>query len=121
MDAPVLMQKLMEIERALSRHDECAVRNLIIAVQDDVLALEQENEALALENAGLRQRLSAARHATMPFAAHSRAFPGSSGPEPPRERLCADEEPAPNSEAAAPDPNDDRPPRTWRITHFFFS
>jgi len=57
MDAPTLMNKLMEMDRALSRRDECAVRNLILQAQDGVLTLEQENEALAIENAGLRQRL----------------------------------------------------------------
>jgi len=127
MDAPSLMNKLMEIERALSTHDEYAIRNLVIAAQEGVLALERENEELALENAGLRQRLNAAREATIPYAAHSRAFPGSPlantlAESFRRETLSAD--PAPGSSpgrTTAPDPDDSRPPRTWRITHFFFT
>jgi len=115
MDVPVLMNTLMEIERALSAHDECAVRNLILQAQDGVLALERENEALALENAGLRRRLDATHHATLPYAAHSPAYPGPALPAP-----AALPQPF-RREALAADPADDRPPRTWRITHFFFT
>jgi regulator of replication initiation timing len=125
MDVPVLMHKLMEIERALNQHDECAARNLLIATQDGVLALERENETLAIENAGLRQRLNATRHATVPYAAHSRSSlsAADSSPMPARRQiLSADSESSPALEpCGAPEPDDSRPPHTWRITHFFFS
>jgi regulator of replication initiation timing len=132
MDVPVLLHKLMEIERALTQHDDCAVRNLLIATQEGVLALEQENETLAIENAGLRRRLDAARHATLPYAAHTPGVPDwiaqASQPQR-RETLSAEpaahelhlEAAAPTRPTGAPDPDDTRPPRTWRITHFFFS
>jgi hypothetical protein len=124
MDVPVLMHKLMEIERALSQHDECAARNLLIATQEGVLALERENETLALENAGLRQRLNATRHATIPYSAHSwtNLAANASPEQASRETVSAD--PGFDSARAhcdAPEPDDSRPPRTWRITHFFFS
>ena len=124
MDVPVLMHKLMEIERSLSQHDECAVRNLLIATQEGVLALEQENETLALENAGLRRRLDAARHATLPSAGHSAVPDWIAQASQPlrREAPSADLGIAPETQTtAAPDPDDARPPRTWRISHFFFS
>ena len=69
MDAPTLMNNLMEIERALTRRDECAVRNLIVQAQDAVLALEQENEALAIQNAGLRHRLDDYRRSPLKLLA----------------------------------------------------
>lgn len=125
MDVPVLMHKLMEIERALSTRDECAVRNLIIAAQEGVLALERENEELALENAGLWRRLNAARDASLPFAAHSRAFPGCPTPEPSAEsfdrKTPSTDDDADTDSGECEVPDDSRPPRTWRITHFFFS
>jgi hypothetical protein len=115
------MHKLMEIERALNRHDDCTVRNLVIAAQDGVLALERENEALAIENAGLRQRLDATRHATVPYAAHTWSSAGDARPAR-RETLSAAPEPSSAPEySSAPDPDGSRPPHTWRITHFFFS
>ncbi len=132
MDVPVLMHKLMEIERALNQHDDCAVRNLLIATQEGVLALEQENETLAIENASLRRRLETARHATLPYAAHAPGVPDwiaqASQPQR-RETLSADfetgeshfESEHPTPTTGAPDPHDTRPPHTWRITHFFFS
>ena len=115
MDVPVLMNTLTAIERALSAHDECAVRTLILHAQDGVRALERENEALALENAGLRRRFDATHHATLPYAAHSPACPGPALPAP-----TALPEPF-LREALSADAADDRPPRTWRITHFFFT
>lgn len=133
MDVPVLMHKLMEIERALSQHNECAVRNLLIATQEGVLALEQENETLAIENAGLRRRLETARHAALPHAAHISGVPDwiaqASQPqrsetlsaEPAARELHLDAEDPTRATTSAPDPDDAHPPRTWRITHFFFS
>jgi hypothetical protein len=98
MDAPTLMHKLMEMDRAL----------------------ERENEELSLENAGLRQHLDAARHSTLPYSAHARAeMPGDPSPAAQafrRQLLSTD--PVTEGEPANGDP-----PRThlWRTTHFFFS
>ena len=75
MDAPTLMQKLMEMTRALDSRDTCAVRNLIIETQEGVLALERENECLALENVGLHQRLDAARLTTLTAVTQVELFP----------------------------------------------
>jgi hypothetical protein len=121
MDAPTLMNKLMEMDRALSRRDECAVRNLILQAQDGVLTLEQENEALAIENAGLRQRLDDYRRSPRKLLAlkstsvGSRALPAGAPPPPTR----AAHPPAPLTLA------DDAPadPKTpvWHTTHFFFT
>jgi regulator of replication initiation timing len=111
MDAPTLMNKLMEIERALSRHDECAVRNLILQAQDGVLTLEQENETLAIENAGLRQRLDDYRRSPRKLLALKSTSVGSR---------------ALPAEAAAPltladdSPADPQTP-VWHTTHFFFT
>jgi len=129
MDDPTLMHQLMEIERALGRHDECAVRNLILQAQDAVLALERENETLALENAGLRQRLDAARNATLPYAAHAPVYSSSETPSPaapPLENLrrkifSAVHGPEPDTTNGGSSDKDSRPSHTWRTTHFFFS
>jgi hypothetical protein len=103
MDAPTLMQKLIEIDRALGKSDECTVRNLILAAQDGVLQIERENEELALENVGLRHRLNAARQSELAAArAHSGDSPSHSGD--------------------APDPAGPRNATgIWRTTHFFIS
>ena len=121
MDAPTLMHKLMEIDRALTRRDECAVRNLILQAQDGVLNLEQKNEALAIENAGLRQRLDDYRRSPLKLLAlkstsvGSRALPADA----PAPLPLADDAPAPLTLA------DDAPadPKTpvWHTTHFFFT
>jgi len=107
MDAPTLMQKLMEMNRALDGRDTCAVRNLIIEAQERVLAIERENECLALENAGLRQRLDAARLSTLTAVTQAR-----------------DAEPIGSSftgEAFSTGNDSTSAPRThiWRTTHFF--
>src|ERR1700722_6049320 len=107
MDAPPLMQKVMEMNRSLDQRDTCAVRNLIIETQEGVLALERENDCLALENAGLRQRLDAARLTPLPPGPHARSVSLES-PSHVVEPLSAD-----NDNISAP--------RThiWRTTHFF--
>jgi regulator of replication initiation timing len=111
MDAPTLMNKLMEMDRALTRRDECAVRNLILQAQDGVLTLEQENEALAIENAGLRQRLDDYRRSPRKLIALKSTSVGS--------RALPADAPAPLTHA------DDAPadPQTpvWHTTHFFFT
>ena len=117
MDVPTLMQKLMEIDRALDRNDRSVLRNLLIEAEDGVLDLERENEELALENAGLRQRLADARYAAM--AAHRQPANGAGlAPEPTRRAtLSAEGSPADYDL----DADGSRPPNTWRVTHFFFS
>jgi hypothetical protein len=107
MDVPTLMQKLMEMTRALDSRDTCAVRNLIIETQEGVLALERENECLALENVGLHQRLDAARLTTLTAVTQTR-----------------NAEPIASSfigEPSSPDTDNTNAPRThiWRTTHFF--
>jgi hypothetical protein len=107
MDVPTLMQKLMEMDRALAQRDTCAVRNLIIETQEGVLALERENESLSLENAGLHQRLDAARLTTLTAVTHARTAE-------PIASSFTGETSSPSSESASA-------PRThiWRTTHFF--
>jgi regulator of replication initiation timing len=107
MDAPTLMQKLMEMTRALDGRDTRAVRNLIIEAQDGVLALERENESLSLENAGLRQRLDAARVSTLTAITQSRIA------EPIASSFTGEVSPLDNENPGAT--------RThiWRTTHFF--
>ena len=107
MDAPTLMQKLMEMNWALDGRDTCAVRNLIIETQEGVLALERENESLSLENAGLRQRLDSARVSTLTAITQTRnAEPISSSF---------------TGEVSSLDNESNNAPRThiWRTTHFF--
>jgi hypothetical protein len=111
MDAPTLMNQLMEIERALSSHDECAVRNLILQAQDGVLNLEQENEVLAIENAGLRQRLDDYRRSPLKLLALKTTSVGS--------RALPAEAPAPLT-LADDSPSDPKTP-VWHTTHFFFT
>jgi hypothetical protein len=140
MDAPTLMHKLMEMDRALERRDSSSIRNLILEAQEGVRALERENEELAVENAGLRQRLDAAHHSTLPYSAHARPAQAASNAladEAFLRQILSGEALAP--EALAPksqfgealsadpttedDPANGDPPRThlWRTTHFFFS
>lgn len=110
MNPPTLMNKLMEMERALSQHDACAVRNLILQAQTDVRALEQENEQLALANAALRRRVvELRRSSSKPLALRDRAHGG-----------CHDEE-APPPTTIADDSRADPKTPVWRMTHFFFS
>jgi regulator of replication initiation timing len=107
MNSPTLMNKLMNIEHALHRHDECAVRSLVLEVQESVLALERENEELALENAALRRRLADDRRSSHQPRPHESM---SDAPEEaPKPLILADDSPA--------------APRTpvWHTTHFFFS
>ncbi len=110
MNAPTLMHKLMEMERALSAQDADTLRNLIFEAQDGVLALERENEHLAIENAGLRRRLDDYRRSPLQrLALQNRAAGG-----------CHDEEtPAPS---VLPDDSPIEPKTPiWHMTHFFFS
>ncbi|MFP5229364.1 MAG: hypothetical protein ACLGXA_17265 [Acidobacteriota bacterium] len=110
MDTPTLMNQLMEMERALCRHDECAVRNLILQAQDGVLSLERENEQLALDNAGLRLRLDEARRSEHKSPAlRDRTHGG-----------CHEEE-APAPATLADDSLSDPKTPVWRMTHFFFN
>jgi hypothetical protein len=120
MDAPTLMHKLIEMERALQRRDSSAIRSLILEAQEGVRALERENEELALENAGLRRRLDAARPSNITYSAHACAEmhgdPSTAAHAFRRQLLSTD--PVTDAEPANGDP-----PRThlWRTTHFFFS
>jgi hypothetical protein len=120
MDAHSLMRKLMEIERALPVRDDSAIRNLILEAQNGLLQLERENEELALQNAGLRQRLRGIRNSALPrvaqslnaAAAETFETPDFFADAPSCQGRCADHDSA---------PEDPEQPRTWRITHFFFS
>lgn len=110
MDAPILMHKLMEIERALSTHDDYAVRNLILQAQDGVLALERENETLAVENASLRRRLNEYQRSPLPlFTETGRA----SAPSIPAE--------APPPSVFEDDPGVEPRLLIWHTNHFFFT
>ncbi len=110
MDSPVLMNKLMEIERALDHLDNAVIRNLILEAQTGVRRLESENEHLVQENSRLHRRLDHERHSPR------RHFV-------PRSCSCAqllpEEAPAP---ATFADDSPDHPRLlAWRTTHFFFS
>jgi len=120
MDAPTLMHKLIEMDRALERRDSSSIRNLIREAKEGVRALERENEELALANTGLRQRLDAARPSTLPYSAHAR-LDQPSDPCPAAQafrRQVLSTDPVTDTEPANGDP-----PRThlWRTTHFFFN
>ncbi|MGA8111985.1 MAG: hypothetical protein WBD46_15090 [Acidobacteriaceae bacterium] len=123
MEVPVLMRTLNEIERALTRLDDIALRNRLREVEDAVRQLDQENEDLALQNASLRQSLRG--HGLPPSAS---LLPGSVPASPPKfsplpfsfsraaESDAGNVSGSPLCEPLSPD---EETPRLWHITHFF--
>ena len=110
MDAPTLINQLAEIERALSTHDAGAARALLLAAQQGVLALERENEHLALENASLRRRLNDYRR-PLKLLAH------------PNSAHCSQALPAeaPAAQTLAGDSPSSPKLLVWHTHHFFFT
>jgi hypothetical protein len=100
----------MEIERALSTHDGHAVRNLILQAQDGVLALERENETLAIENAGLRRRIDEYQRSPLPLLSPTGR---------PAAQVRGSEAPAPS--IFEEDPDIEPKLLVWHTNHFFFT
>lgn len=141
MQVPALMRTLNEIERALNRFGDIALRDRLRDVEDAIRQLDQENEDLALQNAGLRHRLRSlgvSLFDTSKFEP-SQLEPSPSGSSPsasPRQdsrppkfsplpfsfSRAAESEPADFSGSWLCEPlsfDEDEPPHLWHVTHFF--
>lgn len=112
MDAPSLLPSLIELERALDALGDSDLRQRILQIRGGVVQLQRENEELALQNAGLRERLRGVRRSTLPLYAQSLTAASAALDDPDDSPVCVGR-PVMGCDA--------RKAHVWRTTHYFRS
>ena len=110
MDAPSLLPRLIELERALDALGDSNLRERISQIRSGVVQLQCENEELALQNAGLRQRLRGVRRSTLPLYAQSLTAASEALDDPDDSPIC-EERPVMACDTGKM--------LVWRTTHYF--